>query len=165
MASIAGKRVAVNFQIVEKMRQGGARSGSEFLWGIVESEKNAAIIPASEGQTTKAQPHFAGLRRGMQRYGLWRQCDDGIQRGPRLIEERFRFAMRDEPSIEVARAPGIDLIEDVQGGVMLVKLDGELWVECGEAVRDGAAGVLGKNNANAGDRAPEIRFAHTSQPD
>src|SRR5260370_1420398 len=165
MASIAGKRVAVNFQIMQKMLQGTARSGSEFLSGIVESEKNAAVIPASERQATKAQPHVARLRRGMQGYSLWRQCDDGIQHGPGLIEESFRLAMRDEPGIQAARAPGIDLFEDVQVGVMLVKLDGELRVERGETVCDGAAGVLGKNDANAGDRSPEIRFAHTSQPD
>ena len=73
MARIAGKRVAVNFQIMQKMLQGGARSGSEFFAGIVDSEKNAAAIPAREGEAAKAQPYFAGLRRGMQGYSVWRQ--------------------------------------------------------------------------------------------
>src|SRR5258708_25606406 len=45
MASIAGKRGAVNFQIMEKLRQCGARSGDEFLWRIADSEQNAATIP------------------------------------------------------------------------------------------------------------------------
>src|SRR5260370_26127411 len=129
MASIAGKRVAVNFQIMQKMLQGTARSGSEFLSGIVESEKNAAVIPASERQATKAQPHFARLRRGMQRHSLWRQCADGLQRGPRLIEESCRRAMRGEPGIQLARAPGIDLFADVHGGVMDVQLHGDVRVE------------------------------------
>jgi hypothetical protein len=59
--------------IMQKMLQSGARSGSEFLAGIVDSEKNAAVIPAREGEPAKAQPYFAGLCRGMQGYGLWRQ--------------------------------------------------------------------------------------------
>ena len=36
----------------------------------------------------------------------------------------------------------------VLGTVVLVKRYGELWVERGEAVRNGATGVLGKNEAN-----------------
>src|SRR5260370_24103847 len=43
MARIAGQRVAVNFQIMQKLLQRGAGSGSEFLAGVVDSEKNAAI--------------------------------------------------------------------------------------------------------------------------
>src|SRR6266478_2072815 len=96
------------------MYQRAARSGSELFTGVVDSEKNTAIIPAREGEATKAEPDFAGLRRGMQSHGLRRQGDDDIQRGPSLFEERFRFAMRDKPGIQVARAPGIDLFEDVQ---------------------------------------------------
>jgi len=84
-----------------------------------------------------------------------------LQHGLRLIKESFRLTMRDEPGIKVARAPGIDLFEDVQRGVMLVKLHGELRVECGETVRDDAAGVLGKNDANARDRSSATRFAHS----
>ena len=73
MARIAGKRVAVNFQIMHKMLQCGTRSGREFLSGIVDSEKNAAVIPAREREAAKAQPYFTGLRRRMQGYSLWRQ--------------------------------------------------------------------------------------------
>lgn len=73
MARIAGKRVAMNFQIMQEMLQGGARSGSELHAGIVDSEKNAAAIPAREGEAAKAQPYFVGLCRGMQDYSLWRQ--------------------------------------------------------------------------------------------
>ena len=165
MAGIAGKRVAMNFQITQKTLQGRTRRGSEFLAGFVDSEKNAAIIPAREGEAAKAHPHFAGLRRGMQSYSLWRQCEDGIQRGPRQIQESFRFAMRDKPGIQVARAAGINLFEDVQPGVMLVKLHGELRIECGETVSHGAAGVLGKNQANTGNRSPATRFARAPQPE
>ncbi len=93
----------------------------------------------------------------MQSYSLWRQCEDGIQRGPRPIQESFRFAMRDKPGIQVARSAGIDLFEGVQRGVMLVKLHGELRIECGETVRHGAADVLGKNQAQAGDHSPATR--------
>jgi Xaa-Pro aminopeptidase len=53
MARIAGKRVAVNFQIMQKMLQGGARSGSEFFAGIVDSEKNAAAIHRAKGRPRK----------------------------------------------------------------------------------------------------------------
>src|SRR6267143_5646817 len=82
-----GKNLSVDESLIEqKTLQGGPRSGSEFLAGFVDSEKNAAIIPAREGEAAKAQPHFAGLRRGMQSYGLWRQCEDGIQRGLRQIQ-------------------------------------------------------------------------------
>jgi len=73
MARSAGKQVAVNFQLMQKMLQGGARSGSEFLAGIVDSEKNAAVILAREKEVAKAQPYFTGLRRGMQTYSPWRQ--------------------------------------------------------------------------------------------
>src|ERR1700682_710912 len=161
-AGIAGKRVAMNFQIMQKTLQGRTRRGSEFLAGFVDSEKNAAIIPAREGKAAKAHPHFAGLRRGMQSYSLWCQCEGGIRRGPRQIQESFRFAMWDKPGIQVARAAGIDLFEDVQRGVMLVKLHSELRIECGETVRDGAADVLGKNQAKAGDRSPATRFARAA---
>ena len=43
--------------------------------------------------------------------------------------------MRDKPGIPIGGAPGIDFFEEVQRGVMLVKLHGELRVECGETVR------------------------------
>ena len=66
MARIAGKRVAANSQIMQRMLQSGARRGSEFLAGIVDSEENAAVITAREGEPAKAQPYFAGLCRGMQ---------------------------------------------------------------------------------------------------
>src|SRR5713226_4094181 len=147
------------------MYQRAARSGSELFTGVVDSEKNTAIIPAHEGEAAKTEPHFAGLRRGMQSHSLRRQSDDDIQHGPRLLEERFRFAMRDKPGIQVARAPGIDLFEDVQRGVVLVKPHGELRVECREAVCDSAADVLGKNEAKAGDRSPATRFARAPQPE
>src|SRR6266849_2772226 len=103
MARVAGQRVAVNLQFMQKLLQRGAGSGSEFLAGVVDSEKNAAIIPAREGKAAKTQPHFAGLRRGMQSYGLYCQRHDGIQCRPRLIEESFRFAMLDKPGIQVAQ--------------------------------------------------------------
>src|SRR6266849_5941023 len=165
MARIAGQRVAVNLQFMQKMLQRGTRGGSEFLAGVVDSKKNAAIIPAREGKATKTQPHFAGLRRGMQSYGLYCQCHDGIQCRSRLIEESFRLAMRDKPGIQVARAPGIGFFEEVQRGIVLVKLHGELRMECGETVRDGAAGVFGKNQAKAGYRSPATRFTGTPQPE
>ena len=68
MARIFGKWVAVNFQIMQKMLQGRARSGSEFLAGIVDSEKNAAVIPARRGGRESAAivrgiaPRDAGLQ-------------------------------------------------------------------------------------------------------
>ncbi len=101
----------------------------------------------------------------MQSHSLWRGGDNGIQRGAGLLKEPLRFAMRDEPGIQVTRAPGIDLFEDVQRGVVLVNLHGELRIECSETVCDGAASFLGKNDANADNRLPAARFARTLQPE
>jgi hypothetical protein len=44
---------------------------------------------------------------------------------------------------------------------MLVKLHGELRVECGETMRHDAPGVLGKNDANTALPGNSIR-AHTA---
>ncbi len=143
--------------------QSRAGRGREFLAGVVDPEENAAILPPREGQAAKTKPHFAGLRRSVQRDRRRRQ--DGVQRGPRLIEQRFRFAIRDEPGIQVARAAGIDLFEDVQRGLVLVKLHVELRVQGGETVRDGAAAISGKNQAQAGDRSPATRLARAPEPE
>jgi hypothetical protein len=61
------------------------------------------------------------LRGAMQSHGRRRRRVDAIKRGPRLIEEGLRFTMRDKLRIQVARAPRVDLFEDVQRGVMLVR--------------------------------------------
>ncbi len=66
--------------------------------------------------------------------------------------------MRDEAGIQVARAAGIDFFEDVQRGFVLVKFHVELGGQRGETVRDGAAGVPGKNQAQAGNYSPETRL-------
>src|SRR6266704_1710226 len=165
MARIVGQRVTMNLQIMEEMLQSGPRSGSELLTSVVDSEKNVAIIPTREREATIPQPHFAGLRRGMQSHGLRRDGDNGIQRRAGLLLEPLRFAMRDEPGIQVTRAPGIDLFDDVQRGVVLVNLHGELRVECRETVCYGAASFPGKNDANADNRLPAARFARTPQPE
>ena len=73
--------------------------------------------------------------------------------------------MRDEPGIQVARAPGIDLFENVLGRVVLVKFEIELRIECGKTVRDGAATVLGKNQANADYRSARAQATRMLQPD
>ena len=74
-----------------------------------------------------------------------------LQHGLRLIKESFRLTMRDEPGIKVARAPGIDLFEDVQRGILLVKFHADLRIERGEAAGHSATGFLWKNNTNAPD--------------
>src|SRR5260370_5120360 len=165
MARIAGQRVAINLQIVQQIIQGGARTGSEFLAGIVDSEKNAAILPAREGQAAEAQPHFARLRCGMRRDSLWRRRDDGIQRGPSPLEERFRFAMWNKPGVQVTRTPGVALFKDIQRWIVLVKLHGVLRAKCGETVSDGAAGVVGKNDTNADEGSSVGRLACALQPE
>jgi hypothetical protein len=155
----------VNLQIMQETLQSRARSGGEFLAGIVDSEKNAAILPAREGESSKTQPHFARLRCTMQSHGRRRQCVDVIKRGPRLIEERLRFAMRDKPGIQVARAPRIELFDGVQRRIMLLQLHCEFRIECGQPVCDCATSVLGKNYAKAGNRSPAARLARMSQPE
>ena len=73
MARVVGQRVTVRFQIPQKTLQSRARSRSEFLAGVVDSKKDAAIMPARKGEAAKTQPHFAGLCRGMQSHGLRHQ--------------------------------------------------------------------------------------------
>lgn len=54
MALISGKRVAVKFQIMQKLIERGARGGSQFLASLVDSEKDAAVIPARKGARNAA---------------------------------------------------------------------------------------------------------------
>src|SRR5260370_41115116 len=61
MARIVGQRVTMNLQIMEEMLQSGTRSRSELLTSVVDSEKNAAVIPTLEREATIMHPHFAGL--------------------------------------------------------------------------------------------------------
>src|SRR2546425_9706720 len=83
---VAGQRVAMIFQIFQESLEGGARSCRKFLARIVDSEKDASCVPAGEGKPAKAQPHFAGLGRGMQSYRPGSRGDDGFELGPRLME-------------------------------------------------------------------------------
>src|SRR5882724_10578896 len=74
----AVERMAEHLQLMQKMLQSGARSGSEFLASVSASKKNAATVPTRERQTAKTHPNFPGLRRGMQCHRLWRHGHDGI---------------------------------------------------------------------------------------
>ncbi len=156
MAGVPGQRMAVNLQFMQQAFQRRARSGSDLRAGVVDSEKNAAIIPAGKGEATKTQPHFPGLRHRMRSYSLRRHRNDSIQRGPSLLEEAFRFSMRDQPGLQVTCAPWIDLFEDVQRWIMLVQFHADLGVERSETVGDSAASFLRKNDANTGNRSTSI---------
>src|SRR5439155_5385678 len=112
MARVHRQRVGLNFQIVNNTPKRCELSGSKFLAGVVNPEKDAAIVPARERQATIAQPHFARLRRRMQSNGLRGARYNSIQRGAGLREKCLRFAMRDEPSIQVARALRVNLFEN-----------------------------------------------------
>jgi len=151
-----GIDAAVNLQFMQQAFQRRARSGSELRAGVVDSEKNAAIIPAGKGEATKTQPHFPGLRHRMRSYSLRRHRNDSIQRGPSLLEEAFRFSMRDQPGLQVTCAPWIDLFEDVQRWIMLVQFHADLGVERSETVGDSAASFLRKNDANTSNRSTSI---------
>src|SRR5260370_24293449 len=146
------------------MLQSRTRSRSEFLAGIVDSKIDAAVIPAGEGKTAKTQPHLAGLCGGMHSHGLAPQRDDGIQRWPRPVEKSFSFAMRDEPGVQVARAPGIDLFWNVERRGGLVEFDSELRIEGGKTGCAGAASVLGKNQPNANCRSMRAQAARLLHP-
>src|SRR5260370_24841152 len=165
MPRVAGQRVTVHFQIVQKMLQSRTRSRGESVAGIVDCKIDAGIIPAGEGKTAKTQPHLAGLCGGMQSHGLAPQRDDGIQRWPRPVEKSFSFAMRDEPGVQVARAPGIDLFENVEGRGVLVEFESEVRIDGCKEGGDGASSVLGKNQPNANCRSIRAQAARLLQPE
>src|SRR5271169_3018676 len=59
MARIAGQRVALNLQFMQKVLESRTRGVGKFFAGVGNSKKNAAVIPTREGQAAKMQPHFA----------------------------------------------------------------------------------------------------------
>ena len=95
----------------------------------------------------------------MQRDGLRRQGDDRFKRGPCAIEKGFRIAMRYEPGVEIRGAARIDSFQGLERGIALVEFHGAIGMERGEAVSNGAAGVLGKNDPKARNGAAMIRLA------
>ena len=100
----------------------------------------------------------------MQSYRLGSRGDDGFELGPRLMEKGFRFAVWDEPGVQVTRAAWIDFFKSVQRRVELLELHCRLRAERGETVYHGPAGVFGKDNAKARDRFPAARMARARQP-
>src|SRR5207245_3149928 len=72
MPRVGCQRVPENLEIMEQLLYGGTRTGSELFAGVAGPKKDAAILPAREGEPAKTKPHFTGLGHRMQRYGLWR---------------------------------------------------------------------------------------------
>jgi len=110
MARVGGQRLAMEFELVQQSLQGGTRSGGEFLFGLADSEVNAAVVPACERQSTETQPDFARLRRGMHGDSARCEAENRVDCGPGLGQKRFRFAMCNEPGVDIARTPWIDFL-------------------------------------------------------
>src|SRR5437660_12649762 len=100
----------------------------------------------------------------MQSNGLRGARYNSIQRGAGLREQCLRFAMRDEPGIQVARAPRVDLLENIQLRVVLIEFHDQLWIERRETARNGGAGILRKNDAQTSDSSTATRFACAPHP-
>ena len=111
----------MDFQIVYLALQRETRSRAEFFAGIADPEKNTSVVPARKREPAKTQPHFAGLRYGMHRDRLWSQRNNSLKRGTRAIEQRFRFAMRDEPRLKTCRPPRLDFFQGLKRRVALIE--------------------------------------------
>jgi hypothetical protein len=142
-----------------------ARGAGGFFVSVVQPKIYTAFFPASERETSEPQPHFAGLRRGMHRYGLRSHGDYSFHLRPRSMQQSFRFAVRNEPAIQVDRLARVDPFERAQRRFLLVKFHRELRVERCDAMRNGTSGLLGENQAKPGDCSLAPGVAYACQPE
>src|SRR5580658_4620285 len=137
----------------------------EFFAGIWTTEEDASVVPTGKRETAKAQQDFAGWGDGVNGNGPRGQGNYGIKRGARLIEERLRFAMGNQPGILISGAARIDLFESLANGVALVEFDGEIRTQSGGAVGQMPGAASRQNKAKRVNRATAIRVARTVQPE
>ena len=96
---------------------------------------------------------------------LGSQRDDGIESGTRTGKERFGFAKRHEPGVEIAGAAGIDFFESLPGRVEFVEFNSEFGMKCGKAMRDAAACIARKNEAQTSDSAAAAGMQGAIEPE
>ena len=135
----------------------------KFLAGIGDAEENASIVPAGKRQAAKTQPDFAGLwRRDACVTARGRQGDDLRRARTRPIEERFRFAMRHEPGIQISRTARIDFFERFERQDRARKVRRRsLGSSAARRCATGAAGTLRKNHAKRCNGSSPTRVARS----
>jgi hypothetical protein len=92
----------------------------------------------------------------VKRHSTRSQRGDLRECGPRAVQERFRFAMRHQPGIQICSTHRIDFFQGFERWVMLIQFKRAMGLQRGKTAYDSAAGALGKNHAQRSNSSSPV---------